>query len=149
MGTLSFSYAAAPDCAAADAEVLLCYVQATEFGTEAEFCTTPGNIGAYPTWDNSWHERYRPTNDLCLMRDMQSDVLCPVCKEELWRRLLTRASLAGGIDVSKDDGNIVASIRCPALLGQLREGGDVPGLEDHLDISWELAGRRQKGFDGQ
>jgi hypothetical protein len=53
-----------------------------------------GKVGAFNVFDNNQRQRgYRPTENLCLMRDMRSKVFCSVDQENIWIRFLGRISL--------------------------------------------------------
>ena len=47
--------------------------------------TSPQYIGAYPVYSTPGKlEGYRPTDNTCLMRSMESTHLCPICQELIW-----------------------------------------------------------------
>ncbi|CAE7158838.1 unnamed protein product [Rhizoctonia solani] len=96
----------------------LCSVEIIEYGNAAEFNTTAGYVGAFPTYSPLEYEdpgpdpdrpalhyahtvthkkwtttSYRPTNEDCLMRQVAQPNFCVVCTEGLWIRLLGRVSL--------------------------------------------------------
>lgn len=59
---------------------------------------TPGVIGAFNVFDNGQKQRgYRPSDNMCLMRDMRSKVFCPVDQENIWVRFLNRISLIDSV----------------------------------------------------
>ncbi|KZT53961.1 hypothetical protein CALCODRAFT_500513 [Calocera cornea HHB12733] len=95
-----------------EGEAQLCNVEVFEYGSEEEFNTSAGFIGAYPTYSDEppydytgapkhWNvTSYRPTNEGCLMRQVTTPNFCSVCKEELWMRLLSRVDLIDKVTVS-------------------------------------------------
>merc|ERR1740121_1478554 len=78
----------------------LCSIKLHEFGNDVDFHNQDGYIGAFPTWNSQGSKTYRPTNDQCLMRTMESKVFCPVCREGMWRQFLTRISLVDDVETS-------------------------------------------------
>lgn len=112
----------------------LSFVELVEYGTEAEFKMEPGYIGAYPTWDHMGHETYRPTHNQCLMRNVHSSILCPVCKEAAWHNLLTKVSLIDAVDVTHEAGLATVVLRSLPLEG--------------LNVSWEQGGVPRQKLDG-
>jgi hypothetical protein len=96
---------------------LLCHVQVHQYATveaaeRAAAATSPRHqqqqqqsaasppplsstvVGAFPVFDgDSKLLGYRPTDEACLMRNMDVKCFCPVCLERLWRRVLTRTGI--------------------------------------------------------
>lgn len=112
----------------------LSFVEVVEYGTEAEFVMEPGYIGAYPTWDRSGRETYRPTHNQCLMRNMHSGILCPVCKEAAWHNMLAKVSLIDAVDVTSEAGLTTIAVRPLPL--------------ERLDVFWAQGGVARHKFDG-
>mmetsp|Transcript_52368 Transcript_52368/g.132356 ORF Transcript_52368/g.132356 Transcript_52368/m.132356 type:complete len:472 (-) Transcript_52368:317-1732(-) len=114
----------------------LSFVELVEYGSEDEFRMEPGYIGAYPTWDATGHETYRPTHNLCLMRNVHSEVLCPVCKEAVWHKLLTKASLIDAVEVIREEsGRFSFAVRLLAL--------------EHLEVDWARDGAPMEELRGE
>lgn len=81
------------------------------------------------------HTTYRPTNDLCIMRDMQSENFCSVCVEGLWLRLLgLPVSFLDNItQVTQQDGTTLVELD----LLPLAEFRQVPtSHREAFSISW-------------
>jgi len=58
-------------------------------------------IGAFATYDGSGDMvGYRPTDRVCLMKDMQSTKFCNVCLENMWRLFLKQISLIDSVVVN-------------------------------------------------
>lgn len=105
-----------------------------------------GYIGAFPLFTSALQERgYRPTHGTCLMRNMDSQVFCPVCQENNWLQLLRRVSVIDEVKVSSTEGKGTAIVYTPpfeATSGSLRvswfhNGKEVPELGGQK--SWELS----------
>lgn len=75
----------------------LCNLEVLEYGDETEFNFTPEYYGLYPTFSSTNETTYRPTNDLCLMRDTYSPDFCSACIEGLWLSLLRPLSFIDNI----------------------------------------------------
>eukprot|EP00929_Paragymnodinium_shiwhaense_P084722 TRINITY_DN45330_c0_g1_i1.p1 TRINITY_DN45330_c0_g1~~TRINITY_DN45330_c0_g1_i1.p1 ORF type:complete len:211 (+),score=58.55 TRINITY_DN45330_c0_g1_i1:222-854(+) len=124
----------------------LCFVQVLEYGSAEEFRMQSGYIGAFPTWDETGREVYRPTRNDCLMRNMLSETLCPVCKQSVWMQLLGKVSLIDKVQVEYKDGSATATLLAPAV-GQLRSEA-LEGVEEALEITWEQLRPRKQRFEG-
>jgi len=94
----------------------LCSVTMHEFMGEDEYRFDNSVISAYPTYDIKGRKTWRSNHEFCLMRNMASTQLCSICKEGLWHRLLSKASLLDEIkvDCQREDDD---------------EEGDVTGFE--------------------
>jgi len=125
----------------------LCSVTLHEFGSDADFNNQEGYIGAYPTWDSSGRKTYRPTNDMCLMRTMESTKFCPICKEGMWQQFLQRMSLVDDVEVSISGGTVDVQLKAVPL-AQLREV-PVPGLTESYSVVWTKDGQRQDQLGDQ
>ncbi|KZO92716.1 hypothetical protein CALVIDRAFT_540793 [Calocera viscosa TUFC12733] len=122
-----------------EGEAQLCNVEVFEYGSEEEFNTSTAFVGAYPTYSDEppydytetpkrWNvTSYRPTNEGCLMRQVTTPNFCPVCKEELWMRLLSRVDVIDNVTVS-----------CSARLTRTISLDLIPVAG--LDIRWEKDG---------
>jgi hypothetical protein len=77
----------------------LCSVTLHEFMGEDQYRYNNSVISAYPTYDSRGQKTWRSNHEFCLMRNMSSTQFCSVCKEGLWLRLLTKASLLDEINV--------------------------------------------------
>ncbi|KAI1378590.1 IgA peptidase M64-domain-containing protein [Hypoxylon crocopeplum] len=82
----------------------LCNLEVIEYGDEFNF--EPRYHGFYPTFSAINRTSYRPTNDLCLMRDTYSANFCDACIEGLWLSLLSGLSLVDNVtQVAQPDGS--------------------------------------------
>ncbi|MCE7872519.1 hypothetical protein DYH09_19360 [bacterium CPR1] len=108
---------------------------------DADYDFTPGKVGAFPSFDA--YERmagYRPTHGDCLMRNMRSTEFCPVDRENMWHKFMSRINLVDGVDVSTNsDGHQEVSVRTPPLDGmgvrwfQVDEEGNEQELLQHAN----------------
>ena len=57
-------------------------------------------VGAFPTWDIRGRKSYRPTNDMCIMRNMTSHTFCPVCMEGMHLNFLKKIKLMDFVNVT-------------------------------------------------
>lgn len=125
----------------------LCSVELLEYGSEQQFKLEHAYVGAYPTWDKWGRERYRPTNNQCLMRNMTSHDFCPVCRETMWKQFLSIMSLIDDVDVKISDPN--ATVQLLAVpLAHLRVK-PLPGVMENYTVHWAKAGTRQGNLDGE
>ncbi|KAI1650986.1 IgA peptidase M64-domain-containing protein [Daldinia loculata] len=89
----------------------LCSFEVLEYGDEEEFDFEPRYHGLYPTFSSRNVTSYRPTNDLCLMRDTYSSNFCDACIEGLWLSLLGRLALIDNITQdAQPDGSTNATL---------------------------------------
>ncbi|KAH9906054.1 IgA peptidase M64-domain-containing protein [Xylariomycetidae sp. FL2044] len=72
----------------------LCNAEILEYGEVYDF---EEYHGIFPTFSASNRTTYRPTNDFCLMRNMQSVDFCDACMEGLWLSLLGPLSLVDNV----------------------------------------------------
>lgn len=79
----------------------LCNVRLHEYKNEDEgFRFDNDYVGLYRTWrQNDVFAGYRPTNELCLMRNMTSTSFCAPCREGMWMQFFMRMSLIDGVQV--------------------------------------------------
>ncbi|OTA96772.1 hypothetical protein M434DRAFT_389786 [Hypoxylon sp. CO27-5] len=75
----------------------LCNLEVLEYGNETEFNFEPQYYGLYPTFSSTNRTTYRPTNDLCLMRNTYSPDFCNACIEGLWLSLLRPLSFLDNV----------------------------------------------------
>ncbi|KXN73690.1 hypothetical protein CONCODRAFT_166550, partial [Conidiobolus coronatus NRRL 28638] len=114
-----------------------------EFGDEKEFHASNDYYSAYPTWDIFRRKTYRPTNELCIMRNMTSSNFCNVCKEGMWYQFLKKISLIDDVNVANGKATV-----SPLKLGQLRPANQrIPG--EKLEIRWFKSGQHQSSFNDQ
>jgi len=130
-----------------EGDAQLCNVEVFEYGSEEEFNTSAGYIGAFPTYSDeppydtagtprTWNTTsYRPTNEGCLMRQVTTPNFCPVCKEQLWMRLLSRVDLIDDVKVS-----------CSARLTRTIKLDLVP--LSGLEIQWKKDGEYVPELEG-
>jgi hypothetical protein len=79
-------------------EHVLAYARGYAYPLDYDFQS--GEVKAYNVFNES--ERmvgYRPTEHMCLMRDMVSKVFCPVDQENIWLQFLKRISLIDSVEV--------------------------------------------------
>jgi hypothetical protein len=80
--------------------------------------TTHGHVGAYAVYDvNRNKQGYRPTYETCLMRNMRSDELCSVDKENMWVRFLNKVELVDSIEQVENKSQKQIVVRTPKLNG--------------------------------
>ncbi|CAI6334414.1 unnamed protein product [Periconia digitata] len=81
----------------------LCNAEILEYGEVYDFDEFHG---IFPTFSASNRTTYRPTNDKCLMRTMQSVDFCDACIEGLWLSLMNPLSLIDNVtQVAQPDGS--------------------------------------------
>jgi hypothetical protein len=62
----------------------LCHIMVYTLGDN--YHDHPSYVGAYPVYSEPGKlEGYRPTDNSCLMRSMESPSLCPICRELIWK----------------------------------------------------------------
>lgn len=116
----------------------LCSLSIYEYGSPEEFNYSPGYIGAYPSWDIRGRKSYRPTNEMCLMRDMESTVLCPVCKEGMWLQFFSRMEVIDSVDVDTSSGHTQVTVNAVPV-AQFRKK-PMPGVIEKLIVTWYKGG---------
>jgi hypothetical protein len=90
-----------------DRNNILAYARAYSYPKNYDF--TPNKVGAFNVFNaNQRMVGYRPTHQMCLMRDMRSRVFCPVDQENIWLRFLQKVSLIDDLvfDRSQDQVNL-------------------------------------------
>lgn len=87
----------------------VCNINMHEYKAEPLFHFENSYIGAYPTWGPAGLS-YRPDNELCLMRNMTSQVFCPICQETIWLQFLTRISLIDNVTVTESSTSVYVSL---------------------------------------
>ncbi|KAF9576330.1 hypothetical protein EC968_009304 [Mortierella alpina] len=134
----------------------LCSVTMHEFMGEDEYRFDNSIISAYPTYDIKGRKTWRSNNEHCLMRNMASTHFCSICKEGLWHRLLSKASLLDDIRVvcERKSGNegAVTSFGIEAKLiplGQFREDQSKRAMGESYTTRWLLNGVPQEQYDNQ
>jgi hypothetical protein len=116
----------------------LCSISLIEYKNESAYHFDNNYIGAYPTFRlGNILAGYRPNNELCLMRNMSSEVFCPVCVENNWHEFFARISLFDDVTV-ETSGSIVTVTAHLVPLAQLREGGALPG--ENYVVTWRQNG---------
>ncbi|CAJ2502536.1 Uu.00g099300.m01.CDS01 [Anthostomella pinea] len=92
----------------------LCNLEVMEYGEE--FDLELGYHGLYPTFSDINETTYRPTNNMCLMRDIYTANFCNACMEGLWLSLLGPLSFIDNItQVALPDGSINATVHLISL----------------------------------
>eukprot|EP01062_Namystynia_karyoxenos_P011775 TRINITY_DN1422_c2_g1_i1.p1 TRINITY_DN1422_c2_g1~~TRINITY_DN1422_c2_g1_i1.p1 ORF type:complete len:602 (+),score=174.55 TRINITY_DN1422_c2_g1_i1:80-1885(+) len=144
--TLTFESGFAPPSGAPMRQ--LCSLSLNEYGDESEFRMDPvGYVSAYPTWDQFGRETLRPTNELCLMRNMTSPHFCPVCKEGMWLQFFARMSVID--DVKVETSAAQTSVRLQVVpLAQFRPAA-LPGVTERLSVQWTQGGKHRTDLDDQ
>ncbi|KAJ3090145.1 hypothetical protein HK100_007533, partial [Physocladia obscura] len=79
----------------------ICSVQILEFGSDDEFHAEVGYVGIFPTYglDGTY---FRPSGEVCIMRNMIADSFCPVCQEAQLLAMLKKVSLIDAISATID-----------------------------------------------
>lgn len=140
--TLTFESGFAPAAGAPIRQ--LCSIVIHEFGNAEEFNQDPGYIGAFPSWSLRGAKSFRPMNDQCLMRDMESTILCPVCREGMWLQFLSRMDLIDDVKITPSGGNTNVQLQAVPL-AQLRDR-TVANLDEKYTVVWKKGGREQPQF---
>ncbi|KAF9316010.1 hypothetical protein BG003_002422 [Podila horticola] len=129
----------------------LCSVTMHEFMGEDQYRFDNSIISAYPTYDIIGRKTWRPSNEFCLMRNMTSTHFCSVCKEGLWHRLLSKASLLDEIQVECDEnaqGEGVFDLSAKLIpLGQFREHQSKRSQGEIYETRWFRNGAHQAEYD--
>lgn len=74
---------------------------ANGLGFPAHYNFQKNLVSAFSVYaDGGLFRGYRPTHDMCLMREMRSKVFCPVDQENIWLRFLDRLNLIEDLEVS-------------------------------------------------
>lgn len=131
----------------------LCSVTMHEFMGEDEYRYDNSIISAYPTYDIRGRKTWRPSNEFCLMRNMTSTHFCSVCKEGLWHRLLSKASLLDEIQVDCGEdvhGENVFDLSAKLIpLGQFREDQSKRSQGEIYETRWFKNGAHQAEYDNR
>ncbi|KAG0324576.1 hypothetical protein BG004_003450, partial [Podila humilis] len=130
----------------------LCSVTLHEFMGEDQYRFDNSIISAYPTYDIRGRKTWRPSNEYCLMRNMTSTHFCSVCKEGLWHRLLSKASLLDQVQVGCKEnahGEQVFDLSATLIpLGQFREDPSKRYSNDEVyETRWFRNGAHQQQYD--
>eukprot|EP00835_Amoeboradix_gromovi_P004105 NODE_302_length_11399_cov_0.339115.p1 type:complete len:547 gc:universal NODE_302_length_11399_cov_0.339115:7001-5361(-) len=98
------------------------------------------SVGAFPTWDIRGRKSYRPTNDLCIMRNMTSPRFCPVCMEGMHINFLQKIRLIDSLNVTctGNTGNALLSAVPYGQFSKLKQKEDT-----FYDIIWKKEGQVQ------
>ena len=101
----------------------------------AEFHEDPAYVGAFPVFSQDLGvEGYRPTNESCLMRDMEHEFFCSVCQENNWLNFFAKVKLIDSAAATHTGDQV--SVQLGTLqLGKFRIGGTAPQGES-LQIHW-------------
>ena len=110
------------------------------YGHSLGTAATAPFVGAFPIFTPDAPRRvrgYRPTHNTCLMRDMRSRSLCPICQETLWLRLLRLpgVSLIHAVSAVLAVGRITVSVQT-ARLGSMRGPTSALGAREKLQLRW-------------
>ena len=104
-------------------------------------------ISAYPVFSSVGNQAgFRPTNEGCLMRDMNHATFCPICQENNWLNFFALINTVDGVDI-KTDASIANVVLKIPLLGQFRSGTKIDG--EQLGIAWFRNGQRMGTLDGK
>lgn len=80
---------------------ILAYAKAYAYPKDYNF--KENVVGAFNVFDNKGSMiGYRPTHNMCLMRDMRSKAFCSIDKENIWLQFLSRISLIDNIEKNGD-----------------------------------------------
>jgi len=110
----------------------LCNVNMHEYKASPSFHFENTFVGAYPTWNSAGRVSYRPTNELCLMRNMSSPVFCPICQETIWIQFFKRISVIDNVTIATSGSNTQVSLNL-LQVAQLRP---VPIKGETFVVSW-------------
>jgi hypothetical protein len=132
----------------------LCSFELNEYGDESTYSMDDEDaIGAYPTWDMNNVKSFRPNNERCLMRNMESTKFCSVCQENMWRRFFQRVKPID--DVVVDAATQTATVTTLPL-AQFRPASDpykakFPALfaQEKFAVTWLKDGVEQMQFRDQ
>ena len=114
----------------------------------ADFHGDPNFIGAYPVFSEDLSvEGYRPTNESCLMRDMEHPFFCPVCQENNWINFFGKIKLIDTATATKSGDNITATVATLGL-GQFRREG-TGAVGEMLEIHWFANGAELADLAGK
>lgn len=116
----------------------LCSAEMHEYASEPFFHTNSSYVGLFPTFDESGVKTFRPTNEGCLMRNMQSHSFCPVCKEGLWINLLKRIDLIDAIEKRLSTNGVKINVKVLEL-GEFRKV-PVEDVVESYSTEWLLDG---------
>jgi hypothetical protein len=118
----------------ADGDNWLCSLNIYEYGWD--FHAEEGYIGAYPVFSTPDRlEGFRPTNESCLLRNMNYPLFCPVCRENLWLKMLEKISLIDDVDVVYGPSSKISVTLNVPWLGQFRPAAEAINGE-RLEIRW-------------
>ncbi|EHA46537.1 hypothetical protein MGG_02529 [Pyricularia oryzae 70-15] len=116
----------------------LCNFEVLEYGTaDEQFNFTIGHNSLYPTYDIRNQTTYRPTNDLCLMRDVYTSEFCDACIEGLWRALLTPLKLIDNVTQTPADPSTPGATKVELALLPLADLRKIPNnATESYVITW-------------
>ena len=107
-----------------------------------------GYVGAFPVFEKPGVVKgYRPVDNSCLMRSMESKSLCPVCRERIWQRLAERTRLMSTVNfqpASANSKNIIMSL-VVLPFGKNRPEGHKPAGETVM-VKWERCDLSEESF---
>eukprot|EP00035_Acanthoeca_spectabilis_P006985 m.131283 g.131283 ORF g.131283 m.131283 type:complete len:618 (-) comp13748_c0_seq7:285-2138(-) len=136
----------------------LCSLTLHEYAAEPDFHFSNSWVSAYPTWSISGTKTFRPTNEMCLMRNMTSSVFCPVCQEGQWLQFFSKIELIDDVFTTQERDTVTVTVNV-IQLGQFRTKPLPPrdstdkiyGADriDHMRIEWSLGGNHQRELDGR
>lgn len=105
-----------------------------------DFPSDTDRIGAFATYDESGSRvGYRPTDRVCLMKDMKSHHFCSICTENMWRNFLREVHL---IDEVRIQGDSVELATLPLGQSRLRVEWFNPSGKRREDLSNRLSWKR-------
>jgi len=110
----------------------LCNVNLHEYKASPSFHFENSFVGAYPTWSSSNRVTYRPTNELCLMRNMSSPVFCPICQEAIWIQFFKRISVIDNVTLTTAGSNTQVSL----ALVQVAQLRPTPIIGESFLVNW-------------
>lgn len=114
----------------------------------ADFHNDMNFVGAFPVFsENLRVEGYRPTNESCLMRDMEHPFFCPVCQENNWIHFFDKIKLIDAATATKSGDNVTAQVATLGLGAFRREGTRASG--EMLEIHWLVDGVELTDLQGK
>ncbi|MEY4631178.1 MAG: hypothetical protein RIQ81_1298 [Pseudomonadota bacterium] len=98
-------------------------------------------ISAFPVFDSFRAVAgFRPTNEACLMRNMQHTQFCKVCQENNWLKFLGRIELIDEASYQQNKDGVLSANVNTLPLGQFRTLGEGPAGEK-IEIRWYADGK--------
>ena len=119
---------------------MLCHIGIWEYFEP--FDSKEGFIGAFPVYQKAGGEiiGYRPTDNSCLMREMQSKKLCPICREAIWKQLFAKTQILESIQYTVVSNDVTISLKTLpfSIMRRLENVNAHDSLQnEEFQIRWE------------